>query len=577
MAINPNVKYRDVKLFSKIKEILQNAVDEAGDKIAYKYFTKSGDVKESTFRSFQLDTFALGTALTLEGMADKHVAMMGTNSYEYLVLYLTMMQSEGVFVPIDKELPEADLLNILRDSDAAMTFCTERYVPMLRANRDTLPNIKLIVVIDADEDDGEFVSFRTFIEKGRAAYEAGDHRFLDCNSDPAEMKLLVYTSGTTGMAKGVMLSEHNLVCCASYGLEIVHIEDTCLSILPYNHTYEAVCGIILEMLNHTTLYINDNLRHVLKNLQLFKPECIYVVPAFAEMFYKKIWSTAKATGKELILKAGIASSNAMRKIGIDKRASLFKNVHEAFGGNLKTIICGGAPLRPELGEFFDSIGITLVNGYGITECSPLVSVNQGHNNDPSTVGFPLRCVDVKLDGLTDDGIGEVCVKGDTVMLGYYKQPALTREVIDADGYFHTGDYGSINELGQLSITGRKKNLIVLDNGKNIFPEEIEGYLAAIPYVQEVIVFGIKNEDGNEFALGAELFLSAEKLEELDIKEPEVALKRDIAKACKSLPAYKRIVQFFVRPTEFEKTTTNKIKRSCLMFANASLREDEMSN
>ncbi len=573
MANNPNQIIRDVKHFDTVKEILQNAVDEAGDKIAYKYFNVKNEVLEVSYRAFQADTFALGTAITMLGMEGAHVAMMGNNSYEYLTLYLTMLQSNGVFVPIDKELPEQDLLNVLRDSDSEMVFCTERYIPMLRANRDALPKIKHIVVIGRGEDEGEEKAYAKFLEEGRAAFESGDKRFLDCNRDPALLRLLVYTSGTTGMAKGVMLSEHNLVSCACYGLETVDLGNVGLSVLPYNHTYEAVCGILLEIHHHSTLCINDNIRHVLKNLQFFKPDYIYLVPAFVEMFYKKIWSNAKATGKELILKAAIASSNAMRKIGIDKRASLFKNVHEALGGNLKKIICGGAPLRPELGEFFESIGITLLNGYGITECSPLISVNQDATNDCTTVGFPLRCIDVKIDQPAEDGIGEVCAKGDIVMLGYYKQPALTKEVIDEDGYFHTGDYGMINDLGQILITGRKKNLIVLDNGKNIFPEEIEGYLAAIPYVQEVIVFGIKNENGVEFALGAELFLSEEKLAEMEITQPEVTLKRDIAKACKPLPSYKHIVQFFVRPTEFEKTTTNKIKRSCLMFANASLRED----
>ncbi len=570
---NSYVNYKEVRHFNSLREALQSTVDEVGNQIAYKYFTANGEIAESTYAEFQADTFALGTALCMENMQDKHIAMIGNNSYEYLTIYLTMLQSDGVFVPIDKELPEADLLNILRDSDASMLFCTERYLPMLREKRDTLPCIQKIVVIGQTEDDGEFLSYQKFLTEGRIARKAGDLRFDNCKRDTSVMCLLVYTSGTTGMAKGVMLSEKNLLSCAEGGLELVTLGHTSLSVLPYNHTYEAVTGILLQIMHHNTLCINDNLRHVLKNLQLFKPDCIYLVPAFVEMFYKKIWSNAKATGKELVLKAGIASSNAMRKLGIDKRASLFKSVHEAFGGNLTKIICGGAPLRAELGEFFDSVGITVVNGYGITECSPLISVNQDHTNDCTTVGMPLRCIDVKLDDVNDDGIGEICAKGDIVMLGYYKRPDLTREVIDADGYFHTGDFGTINEKGQIIITGRKKNLIVLDNGKNIFPEEIEGYLAAIPYVQEVIVFGIKNQDGNEFALGAELFLNQEKLDEMEITEPETALKKDIAKACKPLPSYKHIAQFFVRPTEFEKTTTNKIKRSCLMFANASLREE----
>lgn len=294
-------------------------------------------------------------------------------------------------------------------------------------------------------------------------------------------------------------------------------------------------------------------------MQLYKPDYIYLVPAFAEIFYKKIWSNAKESGKDKALGVMIKVSNALMKVGIDLRRTFFKSVHQAFGGNLIKIVCGGAPIRPEIGQFFNDIGIDLINGYGITECSPLVSANRDRFNDCSTVGVVLPCCDIKFENVTPEGNGEICVKGDIVMMGYYKKPELTKEVL-VDGWFKTGDYGRFNDRNQLIINGRKKNLIVLENGKNVFPEEIENYIMGIPYVQEVVVSGIKNNIGSETGLCAEVFLSDEKLKELNIADANVELKKDISEACKDLPVYKHIGKIVIRDTEFEKTTTNKIKR-----------------
>lgn len=570
MATNPAIVYYEVPHLTNVKELLDLAKKEAGDKIAYRYFV-DGEVQDATYAAFYDRVMALGAALDELGHISSHVAMIGANSYDYITLFLTILASDGVFVPVDKELPAEDYLHVLADSDATIVFCDDKYEATLLANRDKIPQIRHIVNLARTEDAGDALSFSCLLARGYTLEAEHAGALYAHKRDPETLALLVYTSGTTGLAKGVMLSEKNLMSCACYGLEVSTIYETGLSVLPYHHTYEAVTGILVAILHHSTLCINDNLRHVLKNLQLFRPDYIYVVPAFAEMFYKKIWSNAKATGKEFILKAAIASSNGLRKLGIDKRASLFKNIHDAFGGNLRKIVCGGAPLRAELGAFFDAIGISLINGYGITECSPLVSANQDDFNDCETVGIPLRCVDVTIEDPDEDGNGEICVKGDTVMLGYYKRPDLTSEVLTADGTFHTGDFGRVNEKGQLLITGRKKNLIVLDNGKNIFPEEIENYIASVPYVQDVLVFGIRNEQGEEVALGAECFLSEEKLKELKIADPEAALKKDIAKACKALPAYKRIARCYIREIPFEKTTTNKIKRSSSLYAFAAVK------
>ena len=490
---------------------------------------------------------------------NKHIAVIGENSYNWVTVYLTVLKSSGVIVPIDKELPFHDIMNVLISSDSEVMFYAEKYEKDLMENQDKLSNIKYFVGFSRNEDDGKFLSYNLLKEKGKKLLESGSQKYTKIKSDESKLKMLVYTSGTTGMAKGVMLSEHNLVNSVYHGLRVSTVYERCLSVLPYHHTYEAVSGLLVSLHHHSTICINENLKTVQKNLQLYKPDYVYLVPAFVEVFYKKIWSNAKQNGKDKALKILIKISNFLRKFGIDLRRKLFKSVLDAFGGNLIKIVCGGAPIRAELGQFFDDIGINLINGYGITECSPLVSANRDYFNDPATVGSILPCCQVKIENKDEDGNGEILVKGDVVMMGYYKNPELTKEVLK-DGWFNTGDYGKINEKGQLMITGRKKNLIVLDNGKNVFPEELEGYIMSIPYVLEVIVRGIKNDEGIETGLSAEVVLNEESVKEMEIENPEERLRKDITEVTKELPMYKRVSKVILRATPFEKTTSNKIKR-----------------
>ncbi len=551
--------YREVKKFGSVAEMVSLAEQEAGDKIAYK-FRENGEIRSVTYKEFRKTTLSIGTALMDMGVLDKHIAMLGENSYNWICVYLSVLQGNGVFVPIDKELAAEPMCHVLNESDSEVLFYTKRFSGFVKENRDKFPKVKTFIAIDEEEDAEEALSYKKLIERGRAIYDGGNHAFKSIEKDVRDMRMLVYTSGTTGVAKGVMLSEYNLVSSVYYGMQVSSIFGTGLSVLPYNHTYEAIPGILVAIHFHVTLCINENLKTVLKNLTVYKPDYIYLVPAFVEVFYRKVWSTARAQGKEKGLKMLIKISNALRKIGIDKRRTLFKSVHEAFGGNLKKIVCGGAPLRQELGEFFDAIGISLTNGYGITECSPLVSVNHDTYNDCTTVGLPLPCCEIKLEDVDEDGNGEICVKGDVVMMGYYKKPDITAEVLSEDGWFRTGDYGRMNDMGRLIISGRKKNIIILENGKNIFPEEIEEYILLIPYVEEAIVYGVKNKEGIEESLSCQVFLSKDKLSEMEISDGAARVKADIAEALRPLPVYKHVKNVIVRDEAFEKTTSNKIKR-----------------
>lgn len=561
IKMNRKMKLNEVQKVTSIKEMLNLAVKEAGDKIAFEYKDENQKEKnrQVTYKEFVRDTEELGTALANLGMQDKHIAIIGENSYKWLTVYLTVLKSTGVFVPIDKELTVKGIINVLKHSDSEVLFYSEKYEKWIPEIKQEVTNVKFFIGLNRKEKDQDILSYDMFKEEGKKALEKGSKKYTELQDDENNLKLLVYTSGTTGAPKGVMLTEHNLISVVYYGLQVADINTKCLSVLPYHHTYEAVAGILVALHKRACICINDSLKNVLKNLQLYKPDYIYLVPAFTEIFYKNIWNNAQKTGKDKMLKKIIPISNALRKIGIDLRNLFFKSIHQAFGGNLKEIVCGGAPIRPEIGKFFNDIGITLLNGYGITECSPLVSVNRLQFNDSSTVGVVLPCCEIKLENVTPDGDGEICVKGDIVMKGYYKDQERTDRVLK-DGWFNTEDYGHINPKGQLVINGRKKNLIVLDNGKNVYPEEIENYILGIPYVQEVIVKGKKNAIGQEVALVAEVFLNQEKVEELKLEKIEDRLKDDIHEVCKELPIYKRISDIEIRKEEFEKTTTNKIKR-----------------
>ncbi len=542
-----NYSYYDVTMVSSIREMVDLALKEAPNRIAYRY--KVGDeIRSITFKKFIDRVYSLGAFLASKGEASGRIACLASNSINWITAYFTALRSSGVYVPLDAQLPEKDIRHLLCDSETTVLFYDKRYEKMLAEHRDELKHIRYFIGFDRTEDDGDFLSFENAIARG-AEMDKSD--YLACASDPNAMKMLVYTSGTTGMSKGVMLSEKNLVSCVCYGLQVSTVFNVGLSLLPYSHTYESVADLLVSFHKHSTLCINESLKAVLKNLQTYQPEYIYIVPAIAELFVTRITREIEKQGKKEMFGLLVKASNLLRKVGIDKRKKFFSSIHKNFGGNLRKIVCGGAAIRPEVGEFFDNIGISLINGYGITECSPLVCANHDAANDYHTAGIKLRCIDWRIDDPDEDGIGEICIKGDTVMLGYYNNPEATAEVI-VDGWFYTGDYGYINDKEQLIICGRKKNVIVLDNGKNIYPEEIEGYIQGIDYVTEVVVRGEKSESGNAESLTAEVFLSEEK----SVSE----VLRQIREACKELPIYKQISAVKIRDTEFEKTTSNKIKR-----------------
>ncbi len=544
-----------------IKHMMLMAAQDAGDRIAYKYRGKDGIV-EVTYSQFRAHTLYLGTAIAHLGMDKAHIAISAENSYNWITVFLAALQSDGVFCPVDKELPDDDLAYVVNHGDDEIIFCDKKREDAFKRIREKIPNVKYFICFDREEDEDEFLSFNAFVERGKALYEEGKSDFANEEErDTSTMKMLIYTSGTTGIAKGVMLSEHNIISLIHWGLKVTSLRDTCLSILPYHHAYESIAGILVAIHRHNTVCINESLKRILKNLELYHPEYMYVVPAILEVLYRRMNAAIEEKGKTKKVQTGIKLSRFLRAIGIDKRREIFAELHQSLGGNLVKLVCGGAPLRAEIAQFFDDIGIIVNNGYGITECSPLVSVNTDFVNDPKTVGFPMSCVDVRIDEPNEDSEGEICVKGDIVMMGYYKNPQATEEVFAEDGYFRTGDYGKINKKGQIIITGRKKNIIILGNGKNIYPEELEEYIGSIPYVLENIVYGTRGDDGNEDALAVQCILDDEYLKNGTIEELQSKLKHDIYEKLSALPTYKQITHVIIRTTPFVKTTTNKIRRA----------------
>ena len=552
MKNQTNYPLNEVESFSTLREMITKRAENDGDKTAFKFVYNKTDMAK-TYREFYLDTVYLGTKLTGMGIENKHISCIGHNSYEWLVVYLCTLSSNNVFIPIDKDLPSGDIINVINHSEANVVFCDEKYEKLFEENKDKFENPVKFVSFSDKETDG-FLNYYKMLEEGKTLYDNGDMCFLNQKpNDVNELKSILYTSGTTGRSKGVMLSEKNIVSGVYYGLRVSTVFDTCLSVLPYHHAYESVCDILVSLHKGSTICINNNLKQVLNNLKKYQPSYIMLVPAVVEMFYSKIQKNIKKTGKEKGFNLLIKLSRGLRKIGIDKRRALFKDIHDVFGGRMIKIVCGGAPIRPEIGEFFDDIGINLISGYGITECAPLVSCNRDYFNDTATVGTVLPCLEVKIDEPNAEGIGEIMVKGDVVMMGYYKSQEQTDEVLK-DGWFYTGDYGKFNDKEQLMITGRKKNLIVLSNGKNVFPEEIEEYISSIPEVSEVVVYSKKNSDGDEKGLTAQIYLDPE----LPLSEAD--LKKKVSAALSELPIYKQVHEIVLRDEPFEKTTSNKIKR-----------------
>jgi long-chain acyl-CoA synthetase len=534
------------------------------DRVAFRELDAGKHILEYTFAQLGNDVDALGTALLSMGMGDWHVSVLGENSYGWVVAYLAVANGLGVVVPMDKELPSADIAKLLNKSDSDAIICSETYVPVLESILSECPGIKACVVMNATKGHADFHDIQELIRQGEALLNAGDRSYLERPIDPQALCEIIFTSGTTGANKGVMLSHKNIVSVIYGIMHHIVTPPVSFSVLPVSHSFECTCHVLGGIHSGTTLCFNDSLKHLMENMRLFRPGMCVMVPLFLETMYKSIWKEAEKSGLAGHLRWGIALSNALRKIGIDLRKLYFKPVIEKFGGNLRLIVCGGAPLRNEVIRGLDEIGITVVNGYGITECAPVISSNSSEWQRAGSVGRVLPVCHARIDEPDACGNGEVLVKGDIVMLGYYKDPASTQASFTPDGYFRTGDLGRLDRKNFLYLSGRKKNLIILSNGKNVCPEEVEEeVLTQIPYVKEVVVYS-RLSDCLQECIHADVVLDEEYARSAPMEALREKLDQDIRRLNARLPIFKRIQSVGICDQEFEKTTTKKIKRQVLL-------------
>lgn len=562
----PNHKIRQI---TDLKDLIKGAVSLHPDQVYLKYKNEE-EIVSVTFSEFDRLVDALGTAFYDMGFAKKHIAVIGETSVGWIAAYLAAVNGGGVIIPLDKEITTSQIKNFLIKSDADAIVYAPSFHPVMEeiAFSEDCP-VSLFVRMKEAEDteriqnDKRFMTLDSMIDKGERLLRNGYTRFVDYRPDPESPAAILFTSGTTGTSKGVLLSQKNITTAINASNRMMHIssDDVLVSVLPIHHTYEMTCGILTPIAIGCTVCINDNLKYVLKNFQLFRPTTLVLVPLFVTTMYKKIWETAKKTGSESKLKTGLKLSGYLRRAKIDLRSVIFGKVAEAFGGRLKRIICGGAPLSEEYVRGFQELGINLVQGYGITECSPLISVCPFHWNKFNSVGLVIPGLEIMVEK-GDGKEGEIIVRGDNVMMGYYKEPLLTAEVLDEDGWFRTGDIGYVDEDRFVYLTGRKKNVIVLENGKNVFPEEIEEYLYKNELIAECLVVG--KESGGGIVLTAQIYPDFEKAAELslhDVKAISERIKNDVQQLNKQLPSFKQIRGIEIRKTEFEKTTSKKIKRN----------------
>ena len=563
-----NMKFRDALYeadeISNLRELINRSVELYGDRPAYLVKNRPGGSYEPiTYREFRRDVTAFGTALLDLGLKGKKIAVIGENRYEWIVTYLATTCGVAVIVPIDRELSAIEVANLLERSGASAIVYSGKYEKVLDDAIEICGKLEMMISMDMMESSEEKLSMKALIAKGQNLLSEGlkDFFHLEINSD--EMCSLIFTSGTTGMAKGVMLSHknlcHNLVAMQRF----VSVHGwTVLDVLPMHHTYEFTCGILATMYQGCTVAICEGLKYIVKNMAECNANMMLGVPLMFEKMHQKIWKQAEASGKAKTMRTAIAVSKAVGASKLKTTKKVFKTVHQAMGGDMRLIIAGGAAIDPTVIEDFNAMGFTMIQGYGMTENSPIITVNKDRCHKAAAAGLPMGDTEVRIDSPDEDGIGEVICRGSSVMLGYYENPEETAKVI-RDGWMYTGDYGYIDDDGFLFLTGRKKNVIVTKNGKNVFPEEVEYYLLKSPYISEVVVWG-KDEESGDTAICAEIFPEFEEIKEKfgNISEEEIKkiLDKEIDKANEMMPTYKRVKRFTLRDTEFEKTTTQKIKR-----------------
>ena len=568
--MNAAEQFYPVRDMESIRDLIRTGARDYKETPAFLVKTqKGGRYHEITHTRLEKDMNALGTRLIDLGLRGEKIAVIGENSYEWALSYFAIVNGVGTAVPLDKELSMEEISNLVKTAGCKGILYSSSYEKY--AAKLNIP-VKLKFELYRNEDvpfsENDMASL---IYEGRKLLSHGDRRFLDAEIDPRAAAVMLFTSGTTGEPKAVMLSHENIVSNIKNISKIVRIEpgDRTLSILPIHHTFESTVDIMTVLYQGGSIAFFEGLKHVTKNLAEAQASVLVGVPLIFESIYAKLWKQAEKAKKTKALKAAIKLNRTLRKAGIDKRHKLFRTIYDSLGGRLRLVITGAAGIDPKVLRGFHDLGLEVAQGYGLTETAPIIAgTPDGEEKYRKTgsVGKIIPEGEVKIADPNEDGIGEILYKGPNVMLGYYEMPEKTAEVIDAEGWFHTGDLGFMDPEGWLYITGRKKNVIVTKTGKNIYPEELEQVLNKLPVIEECMVYGLDGMDaGDGTVVAAQVRPDYEAIRERGPREPDEEdvyeiVKRFIAEENQKLPNYKRIRHIVIREEEFVKTTTHKIKR-----------------
>ena len=551
------------KEYLTVKEMIEDVGEKFKNDIAFRYRNNPHDKEPQTVSYEQLRSSvrAIATEMLARGYKGKHIVVIGKHSYSWILTYFATLSIGAVLVPLDRDWSADDLLDTVKNADTAYLLCDS---DISEKGKYICENAGIPAPIYLDGKLGE--SLMDLEEMGKEKFASNPSLYFENEIDREALALLVFTSGTTGKGKGVMLSQKNFTSDLGDVIPFIDFSKRCINVLPPHHTYGSSVSIFGQCSIGCDIYISSGTKYILKELQEHKPGHLVAVPLYVETFYRRILKGIRDSGKEKLVRFLMKLSNGLRKIGIDLRSLFFKkSILKSFGGEINTIISGGAPLNQEMADLFDTIGITVLNGYGITECAPIIAVNHNHYVVPKSVGPVLPIDDIIIDDPNEGGEGEILVKGSNIMLGYYKNDEANAEAFTEDGYFRTGDYGKLEVRADgariLYITGRKKNLIILSNGKNVYPEEIEDALAATPGVLEVVVYEGKSKRGEAYnTIVAEIFPDKDFLASNGIEDAKVYFQKFVNEYNRTTTPYKKVGLLKVREVEFTKNTLRKILR-----------------
>ncbi|MDR3294563.1 MAG: AMP-binding protein [Clostridiales Family XIII bacterium] len=568
-SADSHIKYRDLRPVTDVRHMLESSAALYADRPAfYVKDTHGAPYRAIAYKQVKRDADALGTALAAHGMREKRIAVIGENCYEWAISYLAAVCGLGVAVPLDRELSAAEVTQLLAASEAECVLFTSKYREMfLKILRAGETKLKLLVDLTGAQGDADAVPLSLLLEEGTRLLAAGSRDYLDAQILRDEMCALLFTSGTTGIAKGVMLSHKNLTAGIMAPPSVINIveSDVFFSVLPVHHCYECTCGFLIPLYRGAAVAYCEGLKYIVKNLSEARPTVLLAVPLILESLYRKIWQNVKKEGKEGLLRRVVKINAATKKIGIDLAPLFFKQIQALFGGRMKLIICGGAAIDPAILQGFKDFGVNAVQGYGLTECSPICALNPDHAGKNASAGYVLPMLPIRIaDADPETGIGEICARGEHIMLGYYNDPEATGAVL-SDGWFHTGDLGYLDADNYVHITGRKKNVIITKNGKNVYPEELEYHLGRIGAVADSMVWGKDSELSGEILIVASIrpdeeILKEELGEAYTDAQAERLLWEKVDEINKELAPFKQIRKIIVRKEDFEMTTGKKIKR-----------------